>query len=113
MMLSRIWLIHGARAFSVRPPLAALKVPIHSTRLKLDTVKIVEKTIVAISNKIKNTVPCEFCNGTGLMQCLRCHNGCWECQHTRLMTCRYCGGTGRGSGRNFDLIDTQLKIAMP
>jgi len=102
-MISRVLVIQAANGFyrNKFPSVA----PVYA---RINTAKTIEKVGIALSNKFKNEVPCEFCHGTGLTECLRCFNGCWECENTRIVECKYCGGTGRGGGSAFNYQDEKL-----
>ena len=92
IMLSRVLVFQAANGFYKN------KFPHSPVYIKINKAKTIEKVGVALSNKLKNEIPCEFCYGTGFNECLRCFNGCWECENTRMAECQYCGGTGRGGG---------------
>lgn len=44
----------------------------------------------------KTFSPCHYCHGTGYVECRHCSDGCWRCNHTTMMKCKFCGGNGEG-----------------
>ena len=50
-----------------------------------------------ISNKMSQTwPPCYYCGSSGFVDCDNCTHGCWECQHTKMLECPFCNGSGKG-----------------
>ena len=45
----------------------------------------------------KTFPPCDYCDGSGFVDCPKCNQGCWKCRHTTLIKCHYCGGTGEST----------------
>ena len=44
----------------------------------------------------KTFSPCHYCYGTGYVECKHCNDGCWRCDHTTMVKCPFCGGSGEG-----------------
>ena len=65
-MISRVLVIQAANGF-YRNKFASVS-PVYA---KINTAKTIEKVGIALSNKFKNEVPCGFCDGSGLTECLR------------------------------------------
>ena len=38
----------------------------------------------------KTFPPCDYCDGSGFVDCPKCNQGCWKCRHTTLIKCHYC-----------------------
>lgn len=57
----------------------------------------ITRTTESINNKLsKQSITCHYCNGFGYVVCEKCDNGCWRCDNTKLKTCSFCNGTGKG-----------------
>lgn len=44
----------------------------------------------------KTFSPCQYCHGTGYVECRHCNDGCWKCEHTTMIKCPFCDGNGEG-----------------
>lgn len=57
--------------------------------------------VTRLCNMGKNIIthspsPCAYCNGYGYLQCHYCKYGCWRCNQSTLLRCRFCSGDGKG-----------------
>ena len=53
----------------------------------------IQRYFYGIVNKIKTTgIPCQYCQGSGFLQCQSCISGCWRCDNSTLCLCLYCRG---------------------
>ena len=59
-----------------------------------------KRLILMKKNKLKNmepdAIPCAYCEGEGYLECNKCEQGCWRCNHTGLEKCPFCDGSGDG-----------------
>ena len=56
-----------------------------------------KRMMKVITNKMsQDWPPCYYCGSSGFVDCDNCMDGCWKCQHTRMLECPFCSGSGKG-----------------
>ena len=114
MRLSTVVRIMALQQSYRRPIIPFLKIQTKSVSItrKLSTAQMAEpdyysyidykELAIRRTNALKNLYapktfsPCQYCHGTGYVECRHCNDGCWKCEHTTMIKCPFCDGNGEG-----------------